>query len=47
MQQPMYEMGKMAVDRIMEKIEAETEEVRQFRLTTRLIERSSTRQAGR
>ncbi len=46
MQQPMYEMGKMAVDRIMEKIEAETEEVRQFRLSTRLIERGSTRQAG-
>ncbi len=46
MQQPMYEMGKLAVDRVMEKIDSESDEVRQFRLSTRLIERHSTQPIG-
>lgn len=43
MQQPMYEIGKMAVERIMEKIENKESPVRQVNLSPTLVERATTR----
>lgn len=42
MQQPMYEMGLLAVDLIMNKIEKKTTEIEQIKLSTKLVERGTT-----
>ncbi len=43
MQQPMYEMGKMAVQRIMEKIKDKESPIRQVQLSPKLVKRQTTR----
>ena len=42
MQQPMYEMGILAIERIMENIEGKQSRPRHIRLETRLVQREST-----
>jgi DNA-binding LacI/PurR family transcriptional regulator len=42
MQQPMYEMGRLAIVRIMHKIESKDTDVKHIRLSTQLIERGTT-----
>lgn len=46
MKQPMHEMGKLAIERIMEKIETKSDEIKQICLKTELVERTTARRTA-